>query len=324
LWGLILTLVTYPIVNQTVAQRIVGARSEMDARKGTIASLIPWCIITGISTCVGIMGVVLLPDLGNADADALFPLYMQRYLPSGVLGLGVASLVVASMSTGAGIGTAIAGLMTVDIFKYLGRTKHADVYRLRMTRVFASLAIICGTLFAMLIPKFGGMIPFYVAFTGTFFLPLTVPYIGGALYRKASRGSGMAALAGGVGVGTLLFLGKDLLPPFLGHPQWRPFWVFGFSWICLFLWSAIENRIRGPIPETDLASILNSCDLGRAAPADEVKRVIESRPSASWEGRENLDYAALGTPANVRWYSNPTTFEASAAILLLILMIWWW
>ena len=93
----------------------------------------------------------------------------------------------------------------------------------------------------MLIPKFGGMIPFYVAFTGTFFLPLTVPYIGGALYRNASRGSGMASLLGGVGIGLFLFLGSAFLPNWLTHPQWRPFWVLGFAWIVFFLWSILEK-----------------------------------------------------------------------------------
>ena len=34
-----------------------------------------------------------------------------------------------------------------------------------MTRLFALVSIVCGTLFAMLIPRFGGMIPFYVVLT---------------------------------------------------------------------------------------------------------------------------------------------------------------
>ena len=324
LWGLILTLVTYPIVNQTVAQRIVGARSEMDARRGTIASLLPWCIITGISTAVGIMGIVILPELASKDADFIFPLYMQRYLPAGLLGLGVAALMVASMSTGAGIGTAIAGLMTVDMFKYLGQSDRTDKYHLGMTRLFAALSIICGTLFAMLIPTFGGMIPFYVAFTGTFFLPLTVPYVGGALYKNASRGSGMAALAGGVGLGLVLFLGSGHLPTALGHPQWRPFWVLGFSSIVFVVWSMIENKVRGPIPQTELASILSSSKLGKSATPREVKEMIQSQPVPPWEGQKNLDYDALGIPENVPWYSHPTTFEVSAIVLLVVLMIWWW
>ena len=33
LWGMVLTLVAYPIVNQTVAQRLLSARSEVDARR---------------------------------------------------------------------------------------------------------------------------------------------------------------------------------------------------------------------------------------------------------------------------------------------------
>jgi Na+/proline symporter len=323
---MILTLVTYPIVNQTVAQRVVAARSEMDARKGTIASLLPWWIITGVTTMVGIMGVVLLPEVSAEEADFLFPIYMQRYLPTGLLGLGVTALIVASMSTGAGIGTAIAGLMTVDVFK-LGRDNgRSDRDDLRMTRLFASASIVCGTLFAMFIPMFGGMIPFYVAMTGTFFLPLTVPYVGGALYRSASRGSGIASLVGGIGLGSVLFLGGELevLPPVLSHPQWRPFWVLGFSWLTFVGWSLVENRVKGRIPQDDLASVLNAFDLGKPVPSERIREIVRSRSILPWEGQKNVDYDTLGKPKDVPWYGNPATFELSAVVLLVLLMIWWW
>ena len=323
-WGMILTLATYPIVNQTVAQRIVGARSDIDARKGSISSLLPWYIITGTSIIVGLMGIILLPELKSENADSIFPLYMMRYLSPGLLGLGMAALLLASMSTGAGIGTAIAGMMTMDIFKRFSRTVRHDKFYLRLTRIFAALSIICGTFFAMGIPRFGGMIPFYVAFTGTFFLPLTVPYVGGALYKKASRGSGMAALLGGMGLGSFLFLGSDFLPIWMGHPQWRPFWVLGFSWISFFAWSIIENKRKGIIPETELAGVLNAMIMGKSATPEEVKKIIETLPVPPWEGKKNLDYNRLGIPADLPWYSNPATFEISIFVLLAVLMVWWW
>jgi SSS family solute:Na+ symporter len=279
-----------------------------------------------MSVAVGIIGIILLPELQNADPDHLFPVYMQRYLGPGVLGLGVAALVVASMSTGAGIGTAIAGLITVDVLRYSSENESADRKRLRFTRVFACLSIMCGTLFAMFIERYGGMIPFYVAITGTFVLPLTVPYIGGALYRGASRGSGMAALLAGVGVGMLLFLGGEFkfLPIELTHPQSRPFSVLGTSWLVFFVWSMIENRIKGRIPETEFASMLSSLELGKPAEPDEVKDMIQSRSIPPWPGQENLDYETLGIPKGVVWYAHPTTFELSALVLLIVLMIWWW
>ena len=323
-WGMILTLFTYPIVNQTVAQRIVGAWSDIDARKGSIVSLVPWYIITGFSIAVGIMAIVLLPELKSEQADSIFPLYMMRYLSPGMLGLGMAALMLASMSTGAGIGTAIAGLMTVDIIKRFSKSVKPDEFYLRLTRIFAALSIVCGTFFAMGIPRFGGMIPFYVAFTGTFFLPLTVPYIGGTLFRKASRGSGMATLLGGVGVGLFLFLGSGFVPTWMGHPQWRPFWVFGFSWIFFFAWSLYENNRKGTVPETELASFLNSSDMGKQVTPEEVKKMVESFPVAPWEGKKNIDYNRLGIPANLPWYSHPSTFEFFTLVLLVVLMIWWW
>jgi SSS family solute:Na+ symporter len=324
LWGLVLTLVTYPIVNQTVAQRIVAARSELDARKGTIASLIPWCVITGASTLLGIMGVVLAPGLAQEKADTLFPNYMLRYLPPGFLGMGVAALMVASMSTGAGIGTAIAGLMTVDVFRIFGREKFSDRFNLAMTRCFAVACIVCGTCFAMLIPKFGGMIPFYVEFTGTFFLPLTVPYVGGALYRKASRDSGLAALAAGAGLGLILFLRSDRLPVFLGQPQWRPFWVLGAACSAFVVWSWIENAVKGPISGRDLASVLNAFQLGRPASPEQVEELLAPHLAALGRPGEKLDCRTMGAPAGVRWYAHATAFELAALALLIVLMAWWW
>ncbi len=321
LWGMILTLVTYPIVNQTVAQRVLAARSEVDARKGTVASLLPWCVVTGVSTTVGILAVVLLPELSIREADFIFPLYMQRYLSPGFLGLGVAALVVASMSTGAGIGTAIAGLLAVDIFAFRKNEKKDEKHHLLMTRLFASLSIVCGTFFAMLIPKFGGMIPFYVAFTGTFFLPLTVPYVGGALYRYASRGAGIVSLLAGTGLGCVLFLGSSLLPATFSHPQWRPFWVLGFSGAVFVIWSMIENRVIRRTVKADAACVLNSFDLGRRMTSEEVGTMIRSY---SWEGKGDLDYERMGVPRHLPWYSRPTTFELIATISMIGLMIWWW
>jgi len=338
-WGLILTLVTYPLVNQTVAQRILGAASEADGRKGTVVSLLPWCLITGASILVGLMAVDVLPGLVGEQADAVFPMLMKRYLPEGLLGLGVAALTVASVSTAAGIGTAIAGLMTVDVFRMFQHEGAPDRTRLMATRLFAAAAIACGTGFAMFIERYGGMIPFYVKFTGTFFLPLTVPYLGGAWFRGVSRGSGTAAVLGGIGVGVVLFLGGEPLPvgpsqalwvfgepmpDYLAQAQWRPFWVFGAAWISMIAWSLLENALRGPIPETELAGKLNVHDLGRSGTPDEIQQLAAALPATVRLRTDRLQGGVCGTPADTSWYSHPTTFELIALILMCLLMVWLW
>ncbi|MCG8467325.1 MAG: Na+:solute symporter [Gemmatimonadetes bacterium] len=79
-------------------QRLLACRTERDAERAAwwfvwlhyVIRAWPWVL-------VGLVAVVVLPDL--TDPDLGYPLLMLRYLPAGLLGLVVASLVAAFMST---------------------------------------------------------------------------------------------------------------------------------------------------------------------------------------------------------------------------------
>lgn len=322
--GLILVLFTYPLVNQTVAQRIVSAYSESDARKGSIVSLVPWFIVTGVAVMAGVVGTVLVPDLPADQRNDLYPTYMTMYLSPGVLGLGVAALVVGSMSTGAGIATAISGLLTNDVLRILGSGRYTDVQKLRWTRIFATASIVMGAVLASQVGHYGGMVPFYVAFSGTFVLPLTVPYLACAFCPWASRRSALASLAAGCTLGLILFNVDGSLPVYMTQPQCRPLWVLGAAVVVLIFWSVIENRLCGPIPTGELASRFNALDFGRHMTPDEVKGMMQGGDLAVWQAKENVDYDRLGIQAGTPWYARPGLYEILTLLAMVILMIWLW
>jgi SSS family solute:Na+ symporter len=322
--GMTLSLLAYPIVNQTVAQRLVAARSELDARDGAMFGLPGWFIVTGLSTIVGIMAVLLIPGLKSTEADKIYPMMMAKYLPSGVLGLVVASLMLASMSTGAGIGTAIAGLLTVDVYARFIRKDAPDAHYLRLTRIFASVTIIIGTLFAYFIPRMGGMIPFYLAMTGTFFLPLTVPYIGGAFFSFLSRWSGFASTLSGAGLGLILFTFEKQIPVWMGHTLWRPIWSFLAAWVGLFVCSAIENRVRGIRPEDEFARSLNRSGMGAVKLGEAEREKLRERARQVKRMAEFGEVPEPGIPAGTPWYLHPTFFEVVAIGFLAFFLVLWW
>jgi SSS family solute:Na+ symporter len=324
LGGLILTLLTYPIINQTVAQRFLAARSEVDARNGCFAGLVPWYVVSVTSSLVGICAVVTFPHLTSVDADFVYPRLLEQYLPTGLLGLAVAALVVASMSTGAGIGTALGGLFTVDVYARFIRPNAADAHYLMVSRLIAALSILVGSVFARAIPAMGGLLPFYVAFTGSLFLPLAVPYLGGALYSKASRGSGTAAVVGGFTTGLSLILLSDLLPVYLGHHQWRPFWSFGAAWTVFFLWSWFENRYSGPLSETDLAAALNRKALGAPGTPAEIIQRVRQFPELQTQVAQYSSVKNPGLPEGTPWWRKPGTYEIGVTLFLLAVLVWWW
>lgn len=79
-------------------QRLAATRSEDDAERAA------WCFVwlhyvvrTWPWILVGLVALVVFP--GMEDPDLAYPLLMLRYLPAGLLGLVVASLVAAFMST---------------------------------------------------------------------------------------------------------------------------------------------------------------------------------------------------------------------------------
>ncbi|MGD1978867.1 MAG: hypothetical protein PVJ98_05710 [Akkermansiaceae bacterium] len=324
LWGLILVLFTYPLVNQTVAQRIVSAASESDARKGSLVSILPWFIVTGVAVLAGVVGTVLVPDLSADNRNDLYPLYMVEYLPSGVLGLGVAALVVGSMSTGAGIGTAISGLLANDVLGTVNNAQLSDRQKLMRARIYATGAIVLGSLLSTQVSNFGGMVPFYVAFSGTFVLPLTVPYLAAAFFRQASRHSALAALVVGCGVGLVLFNAGDPFHIYLTHPQCRPFWVLGAAIVTMVIWSFVENAIKGPIPRRELAGRLNARDFGGNLIPDQVQRMMQSNELEDWPGKENVDFETLGIRASTPWYARPGFYEILTLAIVIGIMIWLW
>lgn len=79
-------------------QRLLASRSEADAERAAwlfvwlhyVIRAWPWIL-------VGLAAIVVFPDL--ADPDLGYPMLMMRYLPTGLLGLVVASFFAAFMST---------------------------------------------------------------------------------------------------------------------------------------------------------------------------------------------------------------------------------
>ncbi len=324
LGGLILTLLTYPIVNQTVAQRFLAARSEVHARNGCFAGLIPWCLVSLSSTLVGLAALLTAEQLTSVEADFIYARLLEEYLPPGLLGISVAAVVVASMSTGAGIATALGGLFAVDVYARFVRPGASDRHYLRVSRVAAALTLVIGAVFARGIPALGGLLPFYLAFTGSLFLPLTVPYLGGALYPRASRWSGMAAVAGGFAAGACLMLLSGSLPVFLGHAMWRPYWSFGTAWAAFFLCTWIENQVRGPIPAGRIAALLNHRDLGAPGAPEEVSVRIQGMLHLHPDPARFSEVPNPGQPPGLPLLQRPATWEMATLAALTAVLIWWW
>ncbi|MEN6494242.1 MAG: sodium/solute symporter [Thermoguttaceae bacterium] len=114
LGGVLCISVFYCAANQFIVQRALAAKNEWHARMGVVFTdylkfLIPLVIIVP-----GMVAPKLFPNLERPDV--VFPLLVERLLPSGLVGLVMAGLIAAVMSHISGAVNSCTTIATIDLY----------------------------------------------------------------------------------------------------------------------------------------------------------------------------------------------------------------
>ncbi|HQU59081.1 MAG TPA: sodium/solute symporter, partial [Saprospiraceae bacterium] len=136
----------YWCTDQYIVQRMLGASSLTEARRGTITAALLKLLPVFIFIIPGIICFALamsgkMPNISNAlldsegklvnaNAQQAFPLLVASVLPSGVRGIVVAGLLAALMSSLAGVFNASSTLFTMDLYsKFKPNTSEKSLVR---------------------------------------------------------------------------------------------------------------------------------------------------------------------------------------------------
>lgn len=96
----------YPILgiwywcsDQTIVQRVLGAKTQRDAQLGPLFAGLLKIIPVFIMVLPGVLGYVLFKDIIGADSNQTLPVLINQLIPTGLKGLIAAGLLAALMST---------------------------------------------------------------------------------------------------------------------------------------------------------------------------------------------------------------------------------
>ena len=149
--------------NQNYIQRMVSAKDEGTAKFGALFTAAFYVIISVALGLIGIAAHVLLP--GIEDSNMIFAAMLVRFFPHGLLGIGLAAVFAATISTGTSILHAAATLIVNDIYIPRGKTGRSDQSILAASRI----SVFAVALFALGISMFSSNI-------------VNICYIGGLFY----------------------------------------------------------------------------------------------------------------------------------------------
>ena len=202
--GAVLTMASHG-ADQTIVQRLLSARSLRDAQKAIIGSGIAVFVLMPLFLTVGIGLWAFFGGKAFGSPDQVFPTFIFERMPHGLIGLLVASIVAATMSTHSGAINSLAATTTHDIYLPLSGRTAEDPRTFRMGRWFALAWGVALTGGALLFPE--GKTPVVVialsiasftqgALLGGFFL--------GIMNKRAIQRDAIIGMS--VGIATMAFI----------------------------------------------------------------------------------------------------------------------
>lgn len=136
--------------DQLIVQRLLSSKSLRDAQRAIIGSGFAVFVQMTLFLFVGLGLWVLYGGKSFPAADAIFPTFIIEHMPHGLIGLIVAAIVAATMSTHSGAINALAAASTHDIYLPLTKRAPDDPRTLKVGKLFAlgwGLVLTFGALF---------------------------------------------------------------------------------------------------------------------------------------------------------------------------------
>lgn len=199
------------VTNQFIVQRVLGAKSVDDAR---------WGALLGGLLKLPVLFIMVLPGLAFSiiwaqdnpgmmlSPDKVFPHMVTSLLPVGVIGLVLAGLIAAIMSSIDSTLNSASALITLDFIKP-SRPNLSEAETLKVGRISMAIIMVISALWAPQIAQFDGLFKYIQEMLAYMVPPVTVLFLLGVFWKGGTAKGALATLIGGHGVAVALFLGEN-------------------------------------------------------------------------------------------------------------------
>ncbi len=230
-WAIRVLGIWYWCADQTIVQRVLGAKDENHARVGPLFAALIKILPVFLFVLPGLMFYVLVksgtfedlrvlwpdgaskPGLEMAAADGSWAVietkeaYTQmivRLLPSGLTGVMAAALIAALMSTVSGALNSISTLFSYDLWKRF-KPDTPDHKLVTIGRVAAVVAMLLAIALVPLLSRYGSIFRGLNEIIAHIAPPNTAVFLWGVLWKGASYRGALLTMLGGAAAGILVF-----------------------------------------------------------------------------------------------------------------------
>ncbi len=253
-------LLGYPVLglwywcsDQTIVQRVLGAKSIHAAQMGPIFAGFLKILPVFILVFPGVIAYVLFKDIIGTDANQALPVMIDQLLPTGLKGIMAATLLAALMSTIAAALNSSATLVAVDIIKRL-RPGTSDIQQIKYGRIAAIVVMLLAMVWSTQGDKFSSIFEGINKIAAAIAPPVATVFLFGVFSKRGTNQAAIATLLAGLVLGIFAFCldfepisGHMYLTRGLGIPfMMQAWWLFV---ICTVIYFAVSYSSPRPPAE---------------------------------------------------------------------------
>ena len=193
----------YWCTDQVIVQRVLGAKSEAHARGGAIFAGLLKILPVFILVLPGLIARALYPDIRGDEA---YPTLVLRLLPHGLIGVMVAALMAALMSSLAATFNSASTLITLDIYKKF-KPEASEIALVRVGRLVTLAMVALGIAWVPFIRYLSSEVYIYLQSVQAYVSPpIAAVFLFGVFWPRANRHGAIASLVLGAILGAARFL----------------------------------------------------------------------------------------------------------------------
>ncbi len=202
---------------------------------------------------------------GGPDYNSALPLLIQRYYPSGLIGLGVTALLAGFMAGQAGNVTAFNTVWTYDIYRAVFNKDASDEHLVWVGRVTTIVGILLSVATAYITMQFETIMDYVQAIFSWVNAPLFATMLLGMFWKRCTSPAAFWGLLAGMVVSFLLFLlpRVGLLDPslftFADNPSdmTKNLWQAWWAWLTTFGLTLAISFVTKPKDDSELEGLVS-------------------------------------------------------------------
>ncbi len=224
--------------NQHMVQRVLGAKSIEDGRKGAIFAGLLKLPLLFILVIPGTLALIYYPNMDNPNL--IFSELMFDFIPAGVLGLILSGFIAALMSSIDSALTASSSIATMDIYKKY-RPESSQSHLIKVGKICILIAVTLASIWAPFINQFPTLWEYLQAALSFLCPPVVTCYIFGLFWKRAtSKAAFYSLIAGSLTAAFLIINNYFFTILFPIHYLYSATIIFSFSSLVMVFVSLID------------------------------------------------------------------------------------